>query len=193
MLSKSTHQKVYFTPCKSKPAAVGLHCKKLQFVFTKNKKHKQMVHIIHRIGIKATPGKVYKALSTIEGLAHWWTEETAGDEVIGGKIRFTFRTAEGAIKGEMLMEVKELDEAQRVSWKCVDGPEEWVGTDITFDLSQQDDQTIILFAHRNWREAIEFTAHCSTKWAVFLLSLRDYVETGKGKPSPDDLKIDNWN
>jgi hypothetical protein len=31
------------------------------------------------------------------------------------------------------------------------------------------------------------------KWAVFLLSLRDYIETGKGKPSPHDLKIDNWN
>jgi hypothetical protein len=31
------------------------------------------------------------------------------------------------------------------------------------------------------------------KWATFLLSLRDYVETGKGKPSPHDLKIDNWN
>jgi hypothetical protein len=31
------------------------------------------------------------------------------------------------------------------------------------------------------------------KWAVFLLSLREYVETGKGKPSPYDVKIDNWN
>jgi hypothetical protein len=31
------------------------------------------------------------------------------------------------------------------------------------------------------------------KWAVFLLSLRDLVERGKGKPAPEDLKIDNWN
>jgi hypothetical protein len=29
--------------------------------------------------------------------------------------------------------------------------------------------------------------------ATFLLSLRALTETGKGKPSPDDLKIDNWN
>ena len=36
-------------------------------------------------------------------------------------------------------------------------------------------------------------AHCSMKWAAFLLSLRDWVETGAGQPSPDDLKIDNWN
>jgi len=31
------------------------------------------------------------------------------------------------------------------------------------------------------------------KWATFLLSLRALAETGKGKPSPGDLKIDNWN
>lgn len=73
------------------------------------------------------------------------------------------------------------------------GPEERGGTDITFQLSEQDGQTIVLFGHINWREAVEATAHCSMKWATFLLSLREYVETGKGKPSPHDLKIDNWN
>jgi hypothetical protein len=36
-------------------------------------------------------------------------------------------------------------------------------------------------------------AHCSMKWATFLLSLRELLETGAGKPSPNDLKIDNWN
>lgn len=152
-----------------------------------------MVNIIHRIGIKSASEKVYKALATIEGLANWWTDDTAGDEEVGGKIKFTFRTGAGDIIGEMKMEVKELNPPQRVSWQCVEGPDEWVGTEITFDLSQQDDQTIIIFGHRNWREAIEFTAHCSMKWAVFLLSLRDYVETGNGKPSPNDIKIDNWN
>jgi hypothetical protein len=25
------------------------------------------------------------------------------------------------------------------------------------------------------------------------LSLKQLVETGKGKPSPQDIKIDNWN
>ena len=152
-----------------------------------------MANIIHRIGIKAPAAKVYKALSTIDGLAHWWTEEVEGDEQIGGKITFTFRSETGDIKGQMAMEVKKTDSQKHVSWRCVEGPEEWIGTDITFDLSQQDDQIIIIFGHRNWREEIEFMAHCSMKWAVFLLSLREYVETGKGKPSPHDLKIDNWN
>jgi uncharacterized protein YndB with AHSA1/START domain len=152
-----------------------------------------MVNIIHRIGIRSSAARVYKALSTIKGLANWWTEEVEGDEKIGGKIEFTFRSETGDIKGKMVMEVQELNPEKYVRWRCVDGPAEWIGTDIDFGLSQQDDQTIIIFGHRNWREAIEFTAHCSMKWAVFLLSLREYVETGKGKPSPHDLKIDNWN
>jgi uncharacterized protein YndB with AHSA1/START domain len=152
-----------------------------------------MVNIIHRIGIRSSAAKVYKALSTIKGLANWWTEEVEGDEKIGGKIEFTFRSETGDIKGKMVMEVQELNPEKYVRWRCVDGPAEWIGTDITFELSMQGDQIIIIFGHRNWREAIEFTAHCSMKWAVFLLSLREYVETGKGKPSPHDLKIDNWN
>lgn len=152
-----------------------------------------MVNIIHRVGIKAPTAKVYKAVSTIESLAHWWTEETNGEEQVGGKIEFTFRTQAGDVKGKMVMEVLDLIPEKSVRWRCVDGPPDWIGTDITFELSVQDDQTIIIFGHRNWAEATESTAHCSMKWAIFLLSLREYVETGKGKASPHDVKIDNWN
>ena len=152
-----------------------------------------MINIVHRIGIKSPAKQVYNALSTVKGLAHWWTENVEGDEKIGGKIVFRFFSHSGKEIGKMAMEVQELSPEKYVRWRCVEGPTEWIGTDVTFELSRQDDQTIIIFGHRNWREEVEFTAHCSMKWAVFLLSLREYVETGKGKPSPHDLKIDDWN
>lgn len=152
-----------------------------------------MVDITHRVGIRAPATRVYEALATLEGLAGWWTEEVRGDERVGGRIEFHFRSETGELKGTAVMEVQALDAPREVRWRCVDGPAEWVGTDITFELSEQDNQTIVLFGHRNWREAVEFMAHCSMKWATFLLSLREHVETGKGKPSPRDLKIDNWN
>lgn len=152
-----------------------------------------MIDIIHRIGIKSPITQVYKALTSLEGLSNWWTEEVKGDEQVGEKIEFRFRSVTGELKGSMVMEVLELNTPTNVRWRCIEGADEWVGTDITFLLSPQDDQTILLFGHRNWREAVEFTCHCSMKWAVFLLSLREYLETGKGKPSPNDLKIDNWN
>ena len=152
-----------------------------------------MVNIVHRIGIKSPAGEVFKALTSTGGLASWWTEEVQGDGRVGGKIEFTFRSKTGEHMGTMVMEVQEAKAPGSVRWRCLRGPEEWIGTDITFQLSEKDNQTIVLFGHRNWREEVEFTGHCSMKWATFLLSLRDYVETGKGKPSPNDLKIDNWN
>lgn len=156
-------------------------------------KHYNMADIIHRIGIRKSRKEVFHALSTIQGLAGWWTEETEGEEEVGGKIEFTFRTDTGEVKGKMVMQVEKLDADVLVGWRCVDGPPEWIGTELTFDISEQDGQSIVLFGHRKWKEANDFMAHCSMKWAVFLLSLREYVETRKGRPSPKDVKIDNWN
>ena len=51
----------------------------------------------------------------------------------------------------------------------------------------------MLFKHQGWKEPVEFMHHCSTKWAIFLMSLKALVETGKGLPAPDDIKIDNTN
>ena len=33
----------------------------------------EMVDILHRVGIEATPQEVYEALATVDGLASWWT------------------------------------------------------------------------------------------------------------------------
>lgn len=152
-----------------------------------------MVNIIHRVGIKAPIEKVYEALSTIKGIAGWWTEHTSGTSEPGKTIVVRFLTPDGEEKGSMQMEVKAMQPNKMVAWKFTDGPAEWIDTNATFDLHVEDDYTIVLFGHRNWREAVEFTSHCSMKWAIFLLSLKELVETGKGRPSPNDIKIDNWN
>ena len=152
-----------------------------------------MVHIIHRVGIKGSLQKVYEALATVEGIAGWWTADTTGTSQVGKTIVVRFNTVEGNEIGSMNMEVKNLDPGKKVSWHFTSGPEEWIGTEATFDLHQEGDYIIVNFGHRNWREEVEFKAHCSMKWATFLLSLKELVETGKGRPSPVDIKIDNWN
>ena len=77
-------------------------------------------------------------------------------------------------------------------WLVTHGPEEWVGTEIVWHLDQRGEYTIVQFKHEGWREPVEFMHHCSTKWATFLLSLKDLVETGSGRPAPDDVKISDW-
>ena len=41
-----------------------------------------MVDILHRVGIVAPQDKVHAALTTVEGLAGWWTSDTVGDSVL---------------------------------------------------------------------------------------------------------------
>ena len=149
-----------------------------------------MVDILHRVGATASPAEVYAALATTEGLAGWWTEDTTGDAGVGGVIRFRF---EGAPEpGGFDMRVLESRPTERVLWEVVDGPEQWIGTKVRFELEQEDDYTIVLFSHEGWREPVEFMHHCSTKWATFLVSLKALVETGRGAPAPNDVRISNW-
>ena len=147
-----------------------------------------MVDILHKVGIKSSSlDDTYKALTTLAGLSGWWTTDTRGESnKVGGVIQFRF----GA--GGFDMEVLELDSRKRVEWLVVDGPQEWVGTKVIFDLRQEGDWTIVLFKHQGWKEPVEFMHHCSTKWAVFLLSLKSLLETGKGRPAPNEIKLDSW-
>jgi uncharacterized protein YndB with AHSA1/START domain len=145
------------------------------------------VDILHKVGIKSsTQDDVYRALTTLEGLCAWWTHDTRGESQVGAQLQFRF----GA--GGFDMKVLELVPGERVCWQVVDGPEEWLGTRISFDLKQQADWTIVLFKHQGWKQPVEFMHHCSTKWGVFLLSLKSLLETGEGAPHPNDIKLDSW-
>jgi uncharacterized protein YndB with AHSA1/START domain len=151
-----------------------------------------MADIVHRIGIQAPVAKVYEAVATPQGVAGWWTRDTTGTTTAGGTISARFQK-DGQEIGRMDFEMTRREPDREVRWRILEGPPEWVGTDVTFELAQDGDMTILNFGHRNWKEPVEFMGHCSMKWAVFLLSLRELVETGRGRPSPEDLKIDNWN
>ena len=145
-----------------------------------------MHEITHRIGIKASAEKVYQLLTTNSGLTQWWTNDVSGAGDAGSIIKFRFNG------GGPDFLVSELIPNKQVAWKHSGSvPEAWMGTEIVFDLSQEDEQTFVRFTHRNWSESGDFMAHCSTKWAVFLSSLKDAAETGKGKPFPDDIQIDH--
>lgn len=150
-----------------------------------------MADILHRVGIKSSPEEVYKALTARERLAGWWTNDTQGESKVGGLLKFRF-SADGREIGGFDMKVVELQPARRVLWQVVGGPEEWIGTKVSWELKQEGEYSIVLFKHLGWKEPVEFMHHCSTKWAIFLMSLKSLVETGKGAPSPHDVRIGDW-
>lgn len=146
-----------------------------------------MVNILHRIGVKnSSPEQVYDAVATLDGLSSWWTTDTSGSVELDGVIEFRF----GA--GGFDMRVVELKPAEHILWEVVDGPPEWIGTTVTWDLTQEGEYTIVMFSHDGWKEPVEFMHHCSTKWAIFLMSLKSLLESGTGSPDPRDVRISDW-
>lgn len=143
-----------------------------------------MAEIHHQIGVKAETEKTYQAISTLAGLSHWWTK-TTGEATVGGSLHFHF--AEQSIE----MTIKDMIENKKITWLCTQTEGEWQGTIITFELTAGEQQTLINFSHTKWARQSSLCAHCNTKWAVFMLSLKNYLETGKGRPFPDDIHIDH--
>ncbi len=145
-----------------------------------------MPQINHRVVMTAPPAVVFDAVASRDGLSEWWTRDgVRGESREGSRLEFSF----GQPEPSAVMEVTAMRENTHVGWLCVGGAEEWIGTRLTFDLAAQGDETVVMFAHADWREHSDFMAHCSARWAYFLLSLKSYVEDGKGTPFPEDLKF----
>jgi uncharacterized protein YndB with AHSA1/START domain len=145
-----------------------------------------MEAIRHRVGILAPRAQVLSKLTTLDGLATWWTRDVEGDPGAGGELRFFF----GRPDPRVVMEVVEATD-QRVVWRGATGPDEWVGGTLTFDVEENGDETVLKLT-QSWREAVDFMYHCSTKWAYFLLGLKASLEGGKGTPFPGELQISSW-
>ena len=77
-----------------------------------------------------------------------------------------------------------------VHWRCLANTwgDEWVNTELTFEIEPQGDKTMVRFSHRRWMKESDFLRSCSLKWGTFLMSLKSFVERGKGAPSPHDIE-----
>jgi uncharacterized protein YndB with AHSA1/START domain len=148
--------------------------------------------IQHSVGIKASPDAIYQTLTDTKKLAGWWTTDTRGSgSKVGEVLEFWFGDF------SQKFEVAELQTSKLVRWKAnrQESLEDWAGTEIAFNLSNDKGQCWVDFAHSGWRRnsgrGPATFPDCSTKWAVFLLSLKDLLETGKGRPATDDLPINH--
>lgn len=144
-----------------------------------------MTDILHRVVIESSPEKVYRALTDQGGLSAWWTDATS-EEKVGSIAEFSFGP-DGAHK--VNMQITEMVPNEKVAWNCVAGP--WEHTDeFSFEIKPDERGAVVNFANRGWVEPSEFYMHCNSKWGFFLgVSLKDYLETGQGRPHPNDQNL----
>ena len=138
-----------------------------------------MPDIKHVFHIDAPKDKVFSQLTTRDGLAKWWTEDTVGEAGLGGELAFSFN-------GNLLckMKVMEAESPEKLVWECVEGYPDWVGTQVVYELSENEGKTKVHFGHNGWETQDDFYAQCNFSWGRYMVSLRDLCEKGQGDPWP---------
>lgn len=121
-----------------------------------------MADIFHQIRVSASAADVFRAVSARAAHGGIWVAEP------DAKMRVVVRDGE-----------------RKIEWCCVEGPYEWIGTHIAFDLTEKNGTTTVRFSHTQWREASDFLADCTTMWGCFLIGLKANLETAE----PDDLVV----
>ena len=130
------------------------------------------------IHVNAGPEALFDALTTLPGLAAWWTRATGSGET-GGELRFFFDPPEPCV-----MRVDEASRPTTVRWTVTgcDFLPDWVGTRPTFTITAADGGAELQFRHHGLTEELDCIDMCTRGWDHFLGSLRQYAEVGRGMP-----------
>jgi len=136
-----------------------------------------MPSIQHFLLIKSPCHAVYEAITGQQGLSSWWTTNCIAKPELGFVNEFNFST-----DYHNEMKITRLENDRMVSWKCIRGDKEWIGTNLSFELREKNGYTELLFTHADWAAQTIFFASCNFNWGRFMMSLKNYCETGKGNP-----------
>jgi len=129
---------------------------------------------------RASVENVTAALTSLEGLAGWWTPLVGGDPTPGGTLQFGFAGLDETI----VMLVEDSSTSHEVLWTCLanTGHPEWEGTRIAFRLTSTESGSLLSFRHSGLTRSLSCYDACERGWDHFLTSLMQYAETGVGNP-----------
>lgn len=137
--------------------------------------------------VSQSPRQVFNAINNVRG---WWSENVeGGTEKLNDE--FLYRYKDVHVCRIRLVEVVP---DRRVVWQVLENrfsftqdQTEWTNTRICFDISEQDNQTELLFTHTGLTPACECFEACREGWTNYInRSLLKLVTTGKGEPNPSE-------
>lgn len=137
-----------------------------------------MADINHEIKIQTSLEKAFKALSNLNDLKKWHTAHI--EEKGRGEREFNFM-ATG--KPAFLWKMIRIEPNHQVTWECLEGPGDSVGTQAIYKLSKKDDQILVELSHTSWPDQEGNFRKCNTLWGILLHHLKKYLETGKTDPA----------
>ena len=141
--------------------------------------------------VDRAPHQVFDAVNDVRS---WWMTKVDGSNRAVGD-EFSYRVP---VVHFCRMRVTELLPGRTVVWTVVDNhmsfiedQREWKGTEIRFELTEQDGATEVRFTHDGLVPSYECFDICHSAWTFYIQdSLRSLIAAGQGKPSdPDTLSL----
>jgi uncharacterized protein YndB with AHSA1/START domain len=138
-----------------------------------------MAKMYHGIEIASQPDKVFDAITSQEGLSSWWTTDSLLEKpIVGGIAEFGFNNRAVVFK----MRIDKLVASKLVLWKCVEGPKEWKGTRLRWEISKIKNGTDLQFTHSKWKSTDGYFRMCNSTWGELMYRLKSYLESGRVDP-----------
>ena len=138
----------------------------------------------HRVGIRGALRDIFNALTVPNELGGWWVTQAQGTTPkVGALLTLSFSGRQ-----DLSFRILELDPNRLVMFVCFKGPLAWQGTHLQFRLSEDANQVFVDLMHANIGDPDSFL-YFNTKWPIYLLSLKAFIETGQGTPYPKETKI----
>jgi uncharacterized protein YndB with AHSA1/START domain len=134
--------------------------------------------------IQASPGQVFQAVTTPQGLDAWWTKRSAGKPVEGAGYNLWFGP-----EYDWQARVTRLVTGSEFELQMTRADADWMGTRVGFRLQAKDEATWVSFRHTCWpsvNDHYRISCHC---WALYLRILRRYIEHGEFVPYEDRLNV----
>jgi Activator of Hsp90 ATPase homolog 1-like protein len=129
-----------------------------------------------------TPHEVFNAVNNVSG---WWQGEIKGSSTQLND-EFTYQMKEFHFSKQRVVE---MIPDKKVVWLVTESnlsflkeKDEWTGTKIIFEITEQDGKTQLRFTHVGLKPEIECYNACSGGWSKLIQqSLFSFITTGKGQ------------
>lgn len=132
--------------------------------------------------VDQTAEQVFNAINNPQD---WWSGEFTGNTK---KLNdeFTYQYKEFHFSKQ---QVVEWVPNKKVVWLVTDSTlnfiedkNEWTGTKMIFEITEQDNKTLLRFTHQGLQPGVECFDSCSTAWTRLIQqSLFDFISTGKAE------------
>ena len=137
-----------------------------------------MKSIERRIEINSTPEQLFQAITSEDGLKHWWTNDVKFKPSEGSDFELGFYNRSIVLK----FRIDTLQQHSLVRWVCLAGPDEYKSSKITFNINVTENGVDLLLNHSELNGSDQFINHAIDSWDSVLNSLKSYVETGRDNP-----------